>query len=470
MEGNERLKAIDKRHIWHPFTQMKEWMEGDPIVIERGEGNYLFDTEGNRYLDGTSSIWCSVHGHRKREIDEAISKQLEKVAHSTLLGLSNTPSIELAERLASIAPEGLSRVFYSDNGSTAVEVALKMAFQYWKQIQNPTPNQVRGEIRDKFVAFTSAYHGDTIGSVSAGGIELFHGIYKPLLFSTYKAYYPYCYRCYLNKRYPSCSLSCLKDLEGILKEHHNEIAALIIEPMLQAASGMIVSPPDFLKGVRRLCTEYGVLMIADEVATGFGRTGKLFACEHEGVIPDFLCIAKGLTGGYLPLAATLTTEEVFNAFLGEYSEFKTFFHGHTYTGNPLCCAAAIASIELFEKENILEKLTGKIKTLERYLKGFKDHPHVGDVRQIGLIAGIELVKDKKGKEAYPLEERVGFKVCERAKKRGLLLRPLGNVIVIMPPLSITKEEIKWMLKVVYDSIDEATGGYLSSFSVREMSQ
>ena len=446
MEGR-RLKELDKRYIWHPFTQMKEWLDEDIVVIERAEGNYLIDTEGRRYLDGVSSIWCNIHGHRKREIDEAIKCQLERVAHSTLLGLSNVPSIELAERLVSMAPEGLTKVFYSDNGSTAVEVAIKMAFHYWRH---------RGEERDRFIAFTAAYHGDTVGSVSVGGIELFHGIYSPLLFPVYRVHYPYCYRCHLGLTHPGCGLACLEELEGLLSSRHREVAALIIEPLFQGASGMIVSPSGFLKGIRELCSRYGVLMIADEVATAFGRTGKMFACEHEGVSPDFLCLAKGLTGGYLPLAATLTTSQIFEAFLGEYGEFKTFFHGHTYTGNPLGCAAALANLELFEKEGVLERLQGRIRAFQEALGPLKALPHVGEVRQIGLVAGIELVRDRGSKEPYPLEEKMGFRVCRIARKKGLLLRPLGNVIVLMPPLSITEGEIRWMARVVGEAIEEAT--------------
>ncbi len=448
MERGKRLKDLDKRYIWHPFTQMKEWMEGEPIVIERGEGNYLYDIDGNRYLDGVSSIWCNIHGHRKKEIDDAIRVQLDRIAHSTLLGLSNIPSIELAERLVEISPKGLTKVFYSDNGSTAVEIALKMSFHYWRH---------KGEAkRDKFVAFTSAYHGDTIGSVSVGGIELFHSIYKPLLFPAYRAYYPYCYRCHIGMEYPSCEISCIESLEDILKRYHSEIAALVIEPKLQAAAGMIVSPPDFLKRVRELSSQYNIHMIADEVATGFGRTGRMFACEHEGVVPDFLCIAKGLTGGYMPFAATITSEEIFDAFLGEYEDFKTFFHGHTYTGNQLGCAAAIASIDLFKKEKILEGLKGKVSCLTKELERFKDHPHVGDIRQIGLVAGIELVEDRDTRKPYPLKDKIGFRVCERAKKKGILLRPLGNIIVIMPQLSISEEELVWMMDVIYESIDDIT--------------
>ena len=457
MAENSRLKVLDKKYLWHPFTQMREWEKDDPLIIERGDGNYLIDTDGRRYLDGVSSLWVNVHGHRKKEIDDAIKKQIDKISHSTLLGLANIPSIELAEKLVKIAPKDLKKVFYSDNGSTAVEIALKMAFQYWNQ-QTGARGQGSGVRKTKFISFTGAYHGDTFGSMSVGEIDVFVKKYKPLLFHAFKAYYPYCYRCPINKTYPDCKTSCIKKFEDILKKYHNEIAACIIEPIVQGAAGMIVSPPGFLKEVRRLCTKYNVLLIADEVATGFGRTGKMFACEHEDVTPDFLCLAKGITGGYLPLAATLTTEKVYKAFLGRYEEFKAFFHGHTYTGNPLGCAAAIANLNIFKKEKTLQKLKPKIGLLSGLLEDFKTLSHVGDVRHKGLMAGIELVRNKRTKEPFPAEERVGHMVCIEARRHGLIIRPLGDTIVIMPPLSITNEEIKNIVKIVYKSIQTATGG------------
>lgn len=453
MRKNKRLELLDKNHLWHPFTQMREWERETSLIIERGEGNYLIDTDGRKYFDGTSSLWVNVHGHRKKEIDNAIKKQIDKISHSTLLGLGNVPSIELAEELVKIAPKGLTKVFYSDNGSTAVEIALKMAFQYWRQAGK---GQKTSGKKTKFVAFTGAYHGDTFGSMSVGEIDVFVEKYKPLLFPTYKAYYPYCYRCPIGKKYPSCKIACIKKFEEILKSHHRGIAACIIEPIVQGAAGMIVSPPGFLKQVRRLCAKYNVLFIADEVATGFGRTGKIFACEHENVMPDFLCLAKGITGGYLPLAATLTTNKIYKAFLGEYKELRTFFHGHTYTGNPLGCAAAIANLQIFKNEKTLQKLQPKIKLLSELLADFKALPHVGDVRQKGLIAGIELVRNKRTKEPFPTEERVGYKVCMEARKHGLIIRPLGDTIVIMPPLSITTAEIKKMISIIYRCIQRAT--------------
>lgn len=457
VEENKRLEEADKKYIWHPFTQMKEWVGESPIIITEGNDCFIKDVYGRWYLDGVASLWVNIHGHRKKEIDEAIKEQVDKISHSTLLGLSNVPAIKLAEKLVQImsisfpvhSPEfSLSKVFYSDNGSTSVEVALKMAFQYWKH---------RGiEGKNVFVSLNNAYHGDTIGAVSVGGIDIFHKIFEPLLFKTYKAPSPYCYRCELDKKYPSCDLACLSKMEEIFKDYGHEIAALIIEPLIQAAGGMITSPPGYLKRVRELCTKYDILMIADEVATGFGRTGKMFACEHEGVVPDLICLSKGITGGYMPLAVTIAKEEIYNVFLGEFKDLKTFFHGHSYTGNPLACAAAIACLELFEKEKILDGLKHKIEILEAWLKDILKLTHVGDVRNIGLMAGIELVKDKKTKEPYNLEEKIGWKVVYEARGKGVFLRPLGNVIVIMPPLIISKENLNQLLKVIRDSITSVT--------------
>lgn len=451
----QTLEEKDKEYIWHPFTQMRDWLSEIPVVIETGKGSYLTDTKNRQYIDGTSSIWVNIHGHRKKAIDKAITEQLKKIAHSTILGLSNIPSILLAERLINLAQSSgltsISKVFYSDNGSTAVEVGLKMAFHYWQLKEG------KYKKKKKFLTLENSYHGDTIGSMSLGGIDLFHKIYKPLLFESFKAPSPYCYRCPLDGVYPSCNLSCAKKVEEILIKHHKEIAAIIIEPLVQAAAGIIITPPGYLKKIRSLCTKYNVLLIADEVATGFGRTGRMFACEHEGISPDIMAIAKGITGGYLPLAATLVTKDIFNAFLGEYKEFKTFFHGHSYTGNPLGCAAAIANIEIFEKEGVIENIKPKIALLEQLISPLKDQPHVGDVRQKGLIAAIELVKDKVKKTAYPLEEKMGIRVCLEARKHGLLLRPIGNVIILMPPLSISRVDLKKMTSIVTMAIENLTG-------------
>ena len=447
---SKQLERDDRKYIWHPFTQMKDYTEETPLIVKRAKGSYLIDTDGKKYIDGVSSLWVNIHGHRKKEIDQAIMRQVRQVSHSTLLGLSNVPAIKLAKKLVSIAPRGLTRVFFLDNGSTAVEVALKIAFQYWQQRATPRKEKTR------FISLKNAYHGDTLGAVSVGGIDLFHETYRPLLFTTYQAASPYCYRCSLKKRYPECGLACLAQLESMMERYHTKVAAMIIEPEVQGAGGMLMSPPGYLKGVRRLCSRYSILLIADEVAVGFGRTGRMFACEHEGVRPDIMAVAKGITGGYLPLAATLTTEEVYQAFLGEYREFKTFFHGHTYTGNQLACAAALANLEIFKREKTIAKLQPKISYLEDRLKPFAALLHVGEVRQKGFMVGIELVKDKKTKEPYPLEGKIGIRVTSEARKRGAVIRPLGNVIVLMPPLSISLKELNTLIEVVYESIQEVT--------------
>ncbi len=465
LEENIRLEEIDRKYIWHPFTQMKEWLKEKPIIISEGKDCFIKDIYGRWYLDGVSSLWVNIHGHRKKEINDAVKEQLDSIAHSTLLGLSNVPAVRLAEKLIQIVQKSLpphpplakgrnrgdelSKVFYSDNGSTAVEVALKMAFQYWRH------KGIDG--KNAFVSLNNAYHGDTIGAVSVGGIEIFHKAFGPLLFKTYKSPSPYCYRCELGKEYKNCKFSCLDKLEEIFKAYSSEIAAMIIEPLIQAAGGMITSPPGYLKGVRELCTKYNILMIADEVATGFGRTGKMFACEHEDVVPDIMCLSKGITGGYMPLAVTLATDKIYNVFLGEFEDLKTFFHGHSYTGNPLACAAALACLDLFEKEQVLKELKEKIEILEAWLNDLLNLQHVGNVRNIGLMAGVELVRDKKTKEPYAWAEKMGWHVAYRAREKGVFIRPLGNVIVIMPPLSISSENLKQLLKVIKDSIVAVTG-------------
>jgi adenosylmethionine-8-amino-7-oxononanoate transaminase len=438
------LEDDDRRYIWHPFTQMKEWEKEAPLIIREGQGPYLIDVYGKRYLDGVSSLWVNVHGHRKREIDRALISQISKIAHTTLLGLSNIPAIQLARKLIKRAPKGLVRVFYSDNGSTAVEVALKMAFQYWQLRSRPQ--------KKKFVSFVNAYHGDTVGSTSVGGIELFHKRFEPLLFETIRVPYPYCYRCHLSLTYPSCGMACVEEVETLIKTRHDELAAIVIEPRIQSAAGMIVSPPGYLARVRKVCTDYEVLMIADEVATGFGRTGRLFACEHEQVVPDFMALAKGITGGYLPLAATLTIQAVYEAFLGDYAEFKTFFYGHSYTGNPLGCVAALANLEIFEKEKTVTQLQAKIRLLAQALQRLNELDPVGDIRQCGMMIGIELVKDRKSKEPYPLIEKRGIQVALAARRRGMLIRPLGNVVVFMPPLSTPHRTLTRMVQILHDSI------------------
>lgn len=447
---SKKLAQWDKAFLWHPFTQQLEWEQEDPLIIERGQGPYLFDVRGRKYLDGTSSIWVNLHGHRHPRLDRAIKQQLDKVAHSTLLGLSNPPAIRLARELVRLAPKGLTRVFYSDDGSTAIEVALKMAVQYWQQ-RRPEAGP-----KHTFLHLKLAYHGDTIGAVSVGNIEVFHARFKPLLFSTVEADPPYCYRCPLQLSYPSCRMSCLDPIEALLKTRQQDLAGLVIEPLVQAAAGMITQPPGYLKRIRELCTKHEILLIADEVATGFGRTGKMFACQHEEVTPDLMAISKGLTGGYMPLAATLTTEEIYHAFRGRFDEFKTFFHGHSYTGNPLGCAAALANLDVFKKEKTLARLQPKINALSRLLTSLAEFPHVGEIRQRGFMAGIELVQDRSTKFPYPLESRIGHRVAQEARARGLLLRPLGHIIVLLPPLSTDVPTLTRMVSILRQSIATVT--------------
>lgn len=441
----------DKKHLWHPFTQMKDWMAAPQIVIAEGKGEILTDVAGKKYIDGVSSLWCNVHGHRKETIDVAVKRQINRISHSTMLGLTHIPGVDLAERLIEIAPQGLERVFYSDSGSEAAEIALKMAFQYWQHRGGR-----HGE-KTRFVALTGGYHGDTIGAVSVGGIDLFHSIFRPLLFEARFAPAPYCYRCPLGAEPETCGRECLKELGKILKEHASETAALIIEPLVQGAGGMIMAPPGYLTEVRKLCTKHKVLMIADEVAVGFGRTGRMFACDHEGVSPDIMCLAKGLTGGYLPLAATLATDEVFSRFLGAPQDHKTFFHGHTYTGNQLACAAAIASLAVFEEERVLQAIQPKIALLGERLERFRELGNVGDVRQRGMIAAVELVADRESRKRFPEKKQTGARVCLAARNRGLLIRPLGDIIVIFPPLCISTENLDRMTDIIYESICEVCG-------------
>ncbi|MFQ5880964.1 MAG: adenosylmethionine--8-amino-7-oxononanoate transaminase [Candidatus Methylomirabilales bacterium] len=444
MISKKALQEKDHRYLWHPFTQMQEWLAEEPLIIERGEGNYLIDIEGSRYLDGVSSLWCNVHGHRRPEMDQAILAQLERLAHSTLLGLSHPQAVLLAERLIQIAPQGLTKVFYSDNGATAVEIALKMAFQYWQQ---KGPPQYRR--KTKFIYFRGAYHGDTLGAVSVGGVPLFHEIYQPLLFESVPVPAPY---------REEEREAALKEWRRTLETQAEEVAGLIMEPVIQGAAGMLAYPPGFTRKVWELCRAYEVLFIADEVATGFGRTGKMFACEHEGITPDLMAVAKGLTGGYLPLAATLTTQEIFDAFLGSVGQKQTFFHGHTYTGNPLGCAAALASLEIFEKDRVLERLQPKIRLLQGGLERFRPLRHVGEIRQFGLMVGIELLEDVAARQPYPPGKRVGHQVIKEARRHGVIIRPLGDVIVLMPPLSITEDEIEGFLHAVYLAIRKVTEG------------
>jgi adenosylmethionine-8-amino-7-oxononanoate aminotransferase len=419
------LAQLDHDHLWHPFTQQRGWVEEEPLMIERAEGSTLIDGEGQRYIDGVSSLWCNVHGHRHPGIDAAVAEQLERVAHSTMLGLSHPGAAELAGRLVELAPPGLARVFYSESGSTAVEIALKMAFQYQRQRGGQHAR------RTSFVHLRDSYHGDTIGSVSVGGIDAFHAAYGPLLFGTHAA-----------------EPGDAADLERVLAAHEEDVAAVIVEPLVQGAAGMLLHPPGYLRAVRELCDRFGLLLICDEVATGFGRTGTMFACEREGVSPDLLCLAKGLTGGYLPLAATLATERIYEGFLGSPADQRTFFHGHTYTGNPLACAAALASLDAFKEERTLERLAPKIELLSELLEGVAAMPEVAEVRCCGVMVGIDLGE-------HDPELRLGHRVTLEARSRGAVIRPLGDVVVLMPPLLISEEELRRLVEITTESIRAA---------------
>jgi adenosylmethionine-8-amino-7-oxononanoate aminotransferase len=421
---HDALVAADRAHLWHPFTQQRDWAGEELVIVERAEGTDLIDTHGNRYIDGVSSLWCNVHGHRQPQIDAAIRDQLDRIAHSTMLGLSHPGAIELARRLVELAPPGLTRVFYSDSGSTATEIALKMAFQYWAQQGD--------DRRTRFVSLREAYHGDTIGSVSVGGIDLFHATYRPLLFDTLSA-----------------EPGDIADMRRLFEAHPGEIAAVIVEPLVQGAAGMIVHPEGYLRAVRELCDEHDTLLICDEVAVGFGRTGRMWASEHEGVSPDLMCVAKGLTGGYLPLAATLASERIYEGFLGDHTAYRTFFHGHTYTGNPLACAAALATLDVFEQDRTLERLQPKIELLARLLEPIAARPDVAEIRRRGFMTGIEL-------SGYPAELKMGHRVTLEARKRGAIVRPLGDVVVLMPPLAISEADLTRLVDITAAAIEAAT--------------
>jgi adenosylmethionine-8-amino-7-oxononanoate aminotransferase len=443
----EELAAWDHAYLWHPFTQMEEWLAQPPLIIERGQGAYLIDVHGRRYLDGVSSLWCNVHGHRHPRIDAAVKEQIDQVAHSTLLGLAGVPSIVLAKRLVEITPASLTRVFYSDAGATAVEIALKLAFQYW---------QLRGNTeRTELASLTEAYHGDTLGAVSLGYSEAFHRYFRPLLFPCHKLDPPHVFRWQRGMDESAALSAAIEAARTLLKERGSRLAALIVEPLMQGAAGMWSHPVEYLQELRELTCQHGVLLICDEVATGFGRTGRMFAVEHAGVEPDLMCVGKGITGGYLPLAATLATEEIFEAFLGPYAQLKTFFHGHTYTGNALACAAALASLELFESEAVIDNVQARTRQLhERLRNDFAPLGAVGDIRQWGLMAGIELVADRATRAAFPIEQRIGMQVIQEARRHGVILRPLGNVIILMPPLCITATQLDELCAATQRAIEK----------------
>ncbi len=445
----ETLKRMDHTHVWHPFTQMQEWMGEDPCIIAEGEGSYLIDVDGNRYLDGVSSLWCNLFGHRRPELDRALKAQTDRIAHSTFLGLAHVPGIELAARLAAMVPAGLTRVFYSDSGATAVEVALKLAVQYW-QLLGRTEKTL-------FARLEESYHGDTVGAMSVGYSELFHHFHRTMLFPALAVKPPYAYRREQGLSEAEAMERSVAEARAAVSRDKDRLAAFIMEPVMQGAAGMWPQPAGYVKAIRDICKDNGVLFVADEVATGFGHTGRMWACEHDGVSPDLMCVGKGITGGYLPLAATFATEEIFSAFLGEYGEFKSFFHGHTYTGNPLACAVALAGLDIFEREALMEKVPLKIASLEERLgNDVLTLPHVREIRRRGFMTGMELVKDKERGERYDPGVRIANQVVLEARRRGVIVRPLGDTLIMLPPLTINDAELATLVEVVRDSIRQVT--------------
>ncbi|MCR9201105.1 MAG: adenosylmethionine--8-amino-7-oxononanoate transaminase [Planctomycetaceae bacterium] len=447
-----QLREWDNEHVWHPFAPMSAYREENAPIITHGRGFELIDSDGNHYIDGISSLWCNVHGHAVPEINEAVRDQLDRVGHTTLLGLSSDVSIQLAKQLVDITPDGLNKVFYSDSGATAVEVALKAVYQYHQQKPNPEPQ------RTTFLCVGNAYHGDTLGSVSVGSMDVFHRAYRHLLFSTVSVPSPVATRVEPGYTKESWLQYCFNRVEQLIAENHETAAGFVIEPLVQGAAGILVHPPGYLKHVRACCDRYNIPLIADEVAVGFGRTGTMFACEQENVRPDVMCVAKGISGGYLPLAATLTTDEIYNAFLGRPSEGRTFFHGHTYTGNPLGCAAALASLQLFRDNHVLENGKNNAAVITEKLAPLADHPHVGEIRQKGTMVGIELVKDRDTMQPFDAELRLGHKVTLEARKRGVIIRPLSDVVVLMPAPAMPTSLVAQLCDQTIDAIHAGSPG------------
>lgn len=438
--------------MWHPFSQMAEYAETEPLVVESAEGHYLIDDRGRRLFDATSALWCNLFGHRVPEIDAAIRAQLDRVSHSTLLGATHPPAAELARRLVEIAPKGLDHVFFSDDGATAVEAALKIAFQYRRLTRGP--DAVKNAT---YLGFHNAYHGDTLGAAAVGGVKLFHDTFQPIMIPTLKVDSPYCYRCPIGKTQADCELHSAAEVERALDRAGGRVVAVLLEPRVQAAAGILVQPEGYVRRVAEAARRHGALVIFDEVATGFGRTGTLFACEREGVVPDLLCLAKGLTGGYLPLAATLATDEIYRAFLGRYDDYRHFFHGHTYTGNPLGCAAALATLRLLTDGKIVAGVEEKGRVLAEGLEPLTQHPHVGEIRRAGLMCGIELVADRESQRPFPPGDRNGYKVCLLMRERGFYVRPLGDVVVLMPPLTATAEELRGLAMALGAALTQHLG-------------
>ncbi|MDP2939909.1 MAG: adenosylmethionine--8-amino-7-oxononanoate transaminase [Candidatus Omnitrophota bacterium] len=434
----------DLKYIWHPYTQMKDCENLPPILIEKARGLKLYDNKGNFYYDTISSWWCNVHGHNHPKIKKAIIRQLDSLEHILFAGFTHRPAILLAEKLVSLSPPSLNKVFFSDNGSTAVETALKMSFQYWQNIGKKD--------KTKFVSLDYGYHGDTVGAMSVSGVDLFNEVFKPLFFSSFKVPSPYCYRCPMGKEKSSCNLDCAEPLETLVRQKSHEIAGIVLEPLVMAAAGMIVYPKEYLKRVAEIARKYSIHLILDEVATGFGKTGKMFACEYVNIQPDFMCLSKGITSGYLPMGATLTTDTIYEAFYANYEERKTFYHGHTYTANPVACSAALASLEIFKEEDTLGRVREVSFLFHQGLEKFRGLNLVGDVRYIGIIGAIELVKEKKRKVAFSFKERVGLEIYKQGLKKHLILRPLGSIIYLFLPLSISKKELEYVLDNTYNIV------------------
>ena len=443
----KELQEKDLKYVWHPCSQMKDYEKFPPIVIEKGKGVFLEDVEGNKYLDAVSSWWVNLFGHSNQRINDALYKQANTLEHVIFANFTHKPAIELCERIVSLTPDRLQKVFFGDNGSSAIEIALKLSFQYHQQIGKTK--------KTRFVNITDAYHGETIGALSMGDMDLYSKVYKPILLDSFKVEGPDCFRCKFNKERNTCNAECFINMEEKIKQIHEEVSAIIIEPLVQCAAGMKIYSPKYLVKLREICDKYDINLIADEIAVGFGRTGKMFACEHANISPDIMCLSKGLTAGYMPLSLVLMSNKIYDAFYDEYSTMKAFLHSHSYSGNPLGCSVALETLKIFEDEDVLKNNEAKSKYLRKKVESIlKDIPHVGEYRQVGMIGAIELVKDTCSKEPFETERRVGYNIYQKALKKGVLLRALGNIIYFMPPYVISEEEIDFMIEVARDSIIE----------------
>ncbi|QOR35462.1 adenosylmethionine--8-amino-7-oxononanoate transaminase [Clostridium sp. 'deep sea'] len=443
------MTLVDKdlKYIWHPCSQMKDYEEFKPIIIKRGQGIYLYDINGKSYADAVSSWWCNLLGHSNKRINKALAEQVNKIEHVIFSNFSNVPAIELCEKLDKLLPAGLEKFFFTDNGSAAVEACLKMSFHYHMLSGNKT--------KTKFMALTNAYHGETIGALSVTDLDIYSKMYKPLMVDVIRVQGPDCYRCKYHKKRESCQAECFEHVEKAIAEHGTEVASFIVEPLVQAAAGMKIYPPCYLKKLRTICTNNNIHLIADEIAVGYGRTGKMFACDHAGISPDMMCLSKGLSGGYMPLALAVTTKEIYNMFYGDYSEGRAFLHSHTYSGNAMGCAVAVEVLKILEEDNIIEQCQEKAKLFNSMIvDALQNHKYVGEIRSIGLINAIELVKDKQTKIPFNYQQRIGYQIYRKAVEKGLLLRPLGDVLYFNPPLITTTDDMKFMIDVCVQSINE----------------